>query len=104
MAIRDIQNQALLGWAKCDGDDCAAMTRQVTVAGNGSHCPQEGCTGRLKPLFTSRDVHQHFMYLVELCAKYRPEAVDVAQEAIDNNAYDTINLIELFGSFAIKGA
>ena len=107
IAIRDIQNQALQGWAKCDnGDQCGAVTRQVSVKGNGTHCPKDECVGgRLAPLlFNSRDLHQHLVYLNELCLKYRPEAADVAQEAIDENAYDTVDLSTLFASFAIKGA
>ena len=107
LAIRDIQNQALLGWAKCEnGDQCGALTRQVSVEGNGKHCPKQGCKGgRLRPLFlTSRDIHQHLIYIHELCLKYRPEAADVTQEAIDSNSYDTVDLSELFSFFAIKGA
>jgi DNA polymerase alpha subunit A len=107
LAIRDLQNRALLGWAKCEnGDQCGAITRQVSVQGNGMHCPKIGCIGgRLRPLhFTSKDLHQHLVYLNELCLKYRPEAADVAQEAIDANAYDTVDLSELFSFFAIKGA
>ena len=107
IAIRDIQNQALQGWAKCDnGDTCGAVTRQVSVKGAGDHCPKAECKGgRLRPLtFTSREIHRHLVYLHELCLKYRPEAADVVQEALDENAYDTVNLGDVFSRFAVKGA
>jgi hypothetical protein len=45
------------------------------------------------------------VFVHELCLKYRPEAADVAEEAIDENAYDTVDLCELFTALAsIKGA
>jgi len=104
LVIRDLQNQAFLGWAKCNSEDCNAITRQVTVEGAGDHCFQESCTGRLKPLhFTSKDLHQHLIFLMELAKKYRPEAVDIVQEAVDANAYDTINLVDLFSALTIRG-
>jgi DNA polymerase alpha subunit A len=105
LAIRDLQNQALLGWAKCEnGDQCGAVTRQVSVVGNGAHCPRTDCVGgRLHPLnLSSKDLHTNLVFLHELSLKYRPEAAEVAQEAIDENAYDTVNLGALFASF--KGA
>jgi len=105
LAIRDIQNKALLGWSRCSNEDCAAITRQVTVEGSGDHCFQENCGGKLRPMhFTSKDIHQHLMFLLELTAKYRPESSDVVQESIDCNAYDTINLAELFSCLSIRGA
>ena len=107
LTIRDIQTQALLGWAQCnDGDQCGATTRQVSVKGGGDRCVKMGCVGgRLHPLnFTSRDVHQHLTYLNELCKKYRPEAADVAEEALAENAYDTVSLTNLFAHFTIRGA
>jgi DNA polymerase alpha subunit A len=108
LAIRELQNQALLGWAQCEnGDQCGAITRQVSVFGNGFHCPKTDCVGgRLKPLnINSKELHQNLLFVHELCLKYRPEAADVVQEAIDENAYDTVDLCALFTAFAsIKGA
>ena len=107
VAIRELQSLGLQGWAQCDNaDQCGAVTRQVSVKGNGTHCPKDECVGgRLRPLhLTSKDMHQHLVYLHELCLKYRPEAADVAHEAIDENAYDTVDLCELFSQLAIKGA
>jgi DNA-directed RNA polymerase subunit RPC12/RpoP len=106
-AVRELQTLGLLGWAQCDNtDQCGAHTRQVSVKGNGAHCPKDDCVGgRLRPLhLTSKDMHQHLVYLHELCLKYRPEAASIAQEAIEENAYDTVDLCELFSQFAIKGA
>ena len=108
LAIRDLQNQALLGWAKCEnGDQCGAVTRQVSVEGGGTHCPRIDCVGgRLRPLtVSSKELHQNLVFLNELCLKYRPEAAEIAKEAIEENAYDTVDLCELFASFApFKGA
>jgi DNA polymerase alpha subunit A len=103
LAIRDLQNQSLLGWAKCEnGDQCGCVTRQVSTQGNGAHCPRIDCVGgRLKSVFlTSKDLHQHLVFVYELCSKDRPEAADVAKGAIEENAYDTVDLCELFASFA----
>jgi hypothetical protein len=45
------------------------------------------------------------VFVYELCSKDRPEAADVAKGAIEENAYDTVDLCELFASFApFKGA
>lgn len=108
LAIRDLQNQALLGWAQCENSDqCGTVTRQVSAVGNGTRCPRNECVGgRLRPLFmSSKELHQNLVFVYELCLKYRPEAADVAQEAIDENAYDTVDLCELFTALAsIKGA
>jgi DNA polymerase alpha subunit A len=106
LAVRDIQNKALLGWSKCDGDDCGAVTRQVTVEGHGDRCPLESCVGgRLHPVkFTSREIHDHFVFLHEMCKKYRPDAADITEECLEQNAYDSIDLAELFSALAIKGA
>jgi DNA polymerase alpha subunit A len=104
LVMRDIQNKALLGWAKCANEDCGAITRQVTVEGGGDHCFQENCGGRLKAMhFTSKDLHQHLVFLQELTTKYRPEATDVVLESIEANAYDTINLMEVFACLTIRG-
>ena len=107
LAIREIQNKGLQGWAKCEnGDQCGAVTRQVSVQGNGLHCPKEGCMGgRIRPLsLSSKELHQHLVYIHGLCLKYRPDVAEVAQEALDSNAYDTVDLSKLFSFFSIKGA
>jgi hypothetical protein len=108
LAVRDLQNQALLGWAQCENaDQCGTVTRQVSAIGNGTRCPRNECVGgRLRPLFiSSKELHQNLVFVHELCLKYRPEAADVAEEAIDENAYDTVDLCELFTALAsIKGA
>ena len=107
ICIREIQNMALLGWSKCDnGDSCGIVTRQVSVKASGTHCIKMDCVGgRLHPLtYTSKDIHQHLVYLRDLCKKYRPEAADIAEEAISANVYDTVCLSALFANFAIRGA
>ena len=104
LAVRDIQNKALLGWSKCVNEDCGAISRQTTVEGGGNHCFQENCSGRLRPVhFSSKELHQHLLFLKEIADKYRPEASDVLQEVLDNNVYDTINLVELFSCLTIRG-
>ena len=54
-------NRYYEGTMQCNEPSCQLVTRQVSVA--GAVCLRRGCTGRLVPQTTSRDVHAHLKYL-----------------------------------------
>jgi DNA polymerase alpha subunit A len=59
--MRGLMTKYYEGLVRCDEPGCGLETRQLSVV--GAVCLNRGCTGRMLPVDTERDVHTHLKYL-----------------------------------------